>query len=355
MSRPVFLVGTTPFDPTESLERFASVLAEYAHRLPDGQQYGWLPNQVFENTDGLVPGNDEPLQPTAVTSTFRPAPGVSADQLRFEAIHYADAAIAGHAVFARLRDEDKVPPGARYQMSIPTPFTSCIFFDWDVVRDVWPVYEQQLFANVARMCAAIPHEDLAISWDVVAEFMIFAGARPREDYSLDELIAGIARALDAVPADVEAGLHFCYGGHNSNGNIETRSAEHQAWLTPALRELRDTELMTRYFNEIKAKTHRSIQWVHMPVPHQHEDEEYFAPLAELDLGDTELYLGLVHLSDGIERTSRKIAAAEHSVPAFGVAAACGLHPIVSGLDPEQVPAMIDYHRQVASIGETTTS
>jgi len=355
MSRSLFLVGTTPYDPAESLERFASVLGPHTRRFPDGQQYGWLPNQVFEDTKDLVPGNDEPLSPTAITSTFRPAPGTSVEDIRFGTIHYATAARAGYEAFRRLKDDGRLAPDARYQMSIPTAFTSCLFFDWDVVRGLWPVYERQLFENIAELYAAIPHDELAISWDVVAEFMLLTGPRPREQYTFEELVDGVARAIDAVPADVETGLHFCYGGHNSNGDIDTRSDVEKEWLTPALRDLRDTELMVEFFSAIDARAHRPIEWLHIPVPRQHDDDAYFAPLAGLDLGQTELYLGLIHLTDGVEGTARKIAAAERHVRNFGVAAACGLGPIVSGLSPDQIPAMIDYHREIAMIDESTAS
>ena len=42
---------------------------------------------------------------------------------------------------------------------------------------------------------------------------------------------------------------------------------------------------------------------HLPVPRNRTDEVYFAPLRTLRLHpETELYLGLVHYTDGIEGT-----------------------------------------------------
>ena len=63
----------------------------------------------------------------------------------------------------------------------------------------------------------------------------------------------------------------------------------------------------------------------MPVPPNRSDAAYFAPLSRLRLHpETELYLGLVHLVDGVAGTRQRMAAAEMVVPHFGVASECGL-------------------------------
>jgi hypothetical protein len=63
----------------------------------------------------------------------------------------------------------------------------------------------------------------------------------------------------------------------------------------------------------------------MPVPANRDDEAYFAPLRDLGTpADTELYLGLVHESDGVEGTRRRIAAAARVKKHFGIATECGM-------------------------------
>jgi hypothetical protein len=319
--------------------------------LPDGQQYGWMPGEGFAKTRGLVRGNDDPIQKTAIMETLRPQSGFQADDVLFERLQYAPAAIENYALFSKLREEGKIEPGVRYQMSIPTPFTMCICFDWDVVRELWPVLERRLLDNVAELEREIPHDDLAISWDVVAEFMLMVGQDARDSYSFEELVAGTARLIDAVPTDVEAGLHFCYGGHNSNGNIEYLSERDRRWLTPAVRPLTDTELMARTFTAIDRGTARDINWVHMPVPRHQDEYEYFAPLQDLSLGDeTDLYLGLIHLEDGVEGTRKKLDSASRTQLDFGVAAACGLgNPAYEPLTDEHIGEYLAYHRVVAEM------
>jgi hypothetical protein len=48
----------------------------------------------------------------------------------------------------------------------------------------------------------------------------------------------------------------------------------------------------------------------MPVLRNRNDDAYFAPLRRLTPHpETELYLGLVHFTDGVEGTRRRIATA----------------------------------------------
>ena len=350
MSRPVFFVGTSPYGYEETFRRFSDAVDGLATRLPDGQQSGWLPGDALARTAGLVPGHDEPIQPTAITKTYRPGPAVAASEVVFDQLFYSRAAADAYEEFARLRAAGTIADGTRYQVSVPTPFTSCLFFDWDVVRDLWPVFERAMFDEIEAISAAIPSRELAISWDVVSEFMLMATSESRASYSFDELVDGVRRCIDSVAEPIEVGLHFCYGGHNSNGNIDARSETEQKWLRPALRDLSDTEFMVSFFNAIKAAAHRPIQWLHVPVPQGHDDDAYYAPLEGLNLGrDTELYLGLVHLADDAAASRRKIDAARRHVGRFGVAAACGLGTVVSGITPERIPEMLERHRSLAEL------
>jgi hypothetical protein len=356
----VYLVGSAPFEPEEAFQRFAATLGTHAKRLPDGEQHGWLPLRVLDATRGLVPGNDEPIQdtgPSAVRSTLRVADGFEPSDIAFETLHYARAAGDSYAIFARLRDGGRIAPGTRFQIGIPTPFTASLIFDWDVARGLWEVYERRLLENVGEMLDAIPHEDLAISWDVVAEFMLLTAPSARDTYTPDELATAAARLVNSVPADVETGFHFCYGRHNSRGEVEFASEDERRLLAPTMRDISDTELMVEFFTAIHRNVTRSIDWLHIPVPRAHDDDEFYAPLARLPLdGHTELYLGLLHLDDGIEGTTRKLEAAQRTGVPFGIAAPCGfrastaqLPDSVRVLTLEATNAMIDYHRQVAEL------
>ena len=63
----------------------------------------------------------------------------------------------------------------------------------------------------------------------------------------------------------------------------------------------------------------------MPVPRDRDDVGYVAPLSGLRLpSSTRLYLGLVHYTDGVAGTRRRIETAASVYPEFGIATECGL-------------------------------
>jgi hypothetical protein len=342
MTRPVFLVGSVPFKDTEEVFRCCSgTLGKHLTCLPDGERGGWLPGEDFRRARGLMEGRGESLLNPPIRQTVRMSEGVAAQDLDFETLHYLPNAQASYAIFSRLKQSGVIAADTRYQVSIPSAFTGCIHFDHDQVRALWPAYEAALFRDVKRIMAAIPHDELAISWDVVDFGISLANPEPVDQYGFDELAAAIARAIDVVAPDIECGLHFCYGGHNSNGMPR-----------PGLnrREITDTELMTQFFNAIRARAARPINWLHVPVPRPRAEPEYFEPLGQLQRGpETQLYLGLLHVDDGVELTRNKVRTAESCVGPVGVAAACGLNPFVSGIPAERLPEVIDYHRRIAEL------
>jgi hypothetical protein len=102
-------------------------------------------------------------------------------------------------------------------------------------------------------------------------------------------------------------------------------------------------------NDTLPRIRRPIQFIHIPVPIERDDDAYFAPLHDLRLPDgTELYLGLAHFRDGRDGAQRRITAAARVVPDFGVATECGW-----GRRPEgrgggsDLDQLVDLHRELA--------
>jgi hypothetical protein len=80
------------------------------------------------------------------------------------------------------------------------------------------------------------------------------------------------------------------------------------------------------------------------VPRSRKDEAYFSALKGLQLHpETELYLGLVHYTDGLEGTQARIKAAQTAVGTFGVATECGMGRRL----PATIPDLLNLHAQVA--------
>jgi len=72
-------------------------------------------------------------------------------------------------------------------------------------------------------------------------------------------------------------------------------------------------------------------------------DAYFEPLASFQPPpELDLYLGLVHLSDGLPGARRRIGSAEKVLTDFGVATECGW----GRRDPETIPGLIALHRRI---------
>jgi len=329
MTAPVgaLLVGSVNYDDAETTIRTAAeILGARLRRIPDGEvgpRFHWIAFQpdVLALADGLERIGDEPILvgPLDVRA-LRLADGIEASDLVLPPLGYASAAIESYGTFRSLRDAGAVPAGVRFQVSLPTPVAVVgAFFAAEDRAAVEPVYRDALLRELDEILSVIPHEDLAIQWDVAVEFAIiesggyedrFGGAyRGWFDDEWTELVDRLAELIARVPADVEVGVHLCYG-----------DAGEQHFVEPA-----DTANLTRFANAIVAAAARDLTWLHLPVPIERDDDAYFAPLEGLELPEsTELYLGLVHREDGPEGAARRIAAAQRHVPVFGVATECGI-------------------------------
>jgi hypothetical protein len=335
--RSIHLVGGVPLEASEVFELAGASFGQLAKRLPDGEKKrGWLRPQapIVGRAAGMIPGGiARYLHMT--NQRYRPAPGQDLNAIDFGPLGYLAAARESYALFAAARAAGKIAPGTRFQISVPTAFGvmgHCI--DLDAVRDVWPVYERQLFAEINAIGREIPPGDLAVQWDIAVEITqsLDNPNGSMREFGAGELADSIARALDCLPEAIEGGIHLCYGD----------AGEDKHYVNP-----RDMGVMVAFHNAIAARAKHGIAWVHMPVPKEHEDEAYFAPLADLRLRpETELMLGLIHRLDGIEGAQRKLAATHKFAPAFGIGTECGMGRYFS---PDTIPEVFALHRQVAAL------
>lgn len=333
--RPVLLVGSVPLSDAEEVFRTASsILGDRVKRIPDGEtgvRTNWIGWQaaVFARNSAL-----EPISPDdkkyGIQVRYALRSGVAASDVEFDNLGYADAALESYATFARLKAEGTIRSSTRFQVCLPTPLAPVTSFVSQESRTVVePAYQRRMFAEQERICAAIPHDQLAIQWDTAIEFAVLEGVMP--NHLEDPKSQIISRLIDLggrVPSDVELGYHLCYG-----------DAGHRHFVQP-----KDTALLVEVANAICEGVKRPVNWVHMPVPRGRDDTDYFAPLAGLRLHpETELYLGLVHFTDGIDGTRRRMTAAEKVVADFGLATECGF-----GRRPsETVAPLMSLHRDAA--------
>ena len=339
------LVGSVNLPDAESVFRTVSThLGDRMHRIPDGEvgeRFYWIQFQTkrFDTMHGLsrIPG-----EPFLIRGIFDGRPfvideGVSADELVFPNLGYADAALTSFATFDRLRSEGVIAPGTRFQVSLPTPAAITGAFVVAENRAAFePAYERALFGELARILDGIPHDSLAIQWDTAVEFALLESASIRSTQAIrpwfDDVLGGVveraARQAAAVPEPVQVGYHLCYG-----------DVEESHFVQPT-----DAGNLAAVIDGVLRAAGRPIDWFHLPVPIERDDSAYFAPLASVRIPErTELYLGLLHHEDGVEGAERRIRAAATAQQRFGVATECGF-----GRGPsERTPGLLALHAAVA--------
>lgn len=349
MSQPqgALLVGSVNLpDAGTTIRTAAEVLGDRLKRIPDGEpgaRFHWIAFQpdLIARTPGIERVGDEPILLQGLDlRALRVADGVDPASIEFAPLGYAAAALESWTVFERLADEGVVPEGTRFQVSLPTPAAVVgAYFGPDQQAAVEPSYARALYRELGEILALVPHDRLAIQWDTAVEFALIEAA----DYDIayggayrawfPDVWAGVIdRAVDQasrVPEGVDLGFHLCYG-----------DAGEEHFVQP-----KDTANLARFAQALLDRAPRPVQWIHLPVPIDRDDDAYFAPLDDLRLPDgTELYLGLVHREDGQEGAQRRIAAASRHVPRFGVSTECGC-----GRAPrEQTVPLLETHREVAS-------
>jgi len=317
MTIPVHFVGSIALDtPDEVFDKAGELLGPHLRRVPDGEPGGrrlWISWQI------PVLRANESLTPAVSTGAgidllpLRLKDGVQPGEVHFGELGYAREARVSYLDFRSARDAGRLPPTVRFQVSLPTPHAVINSFcvPGDAPR-ILPAYEQAMLKEVGRICAAIPHDDLTIQWDVCIEMVQWDGrwpGAPQFPGMESVFAAAFGRLSRAVPDDVELGFHLCYGDLDAAHFVEP------ADLTKAV------ELA----NLILDNAGRHVTYLHMPVPVERDDEAYYAPLRLLRLpSGTELYLGLVHVADGVEGTRRRMAVARKFAPDFGIASECGI-------------------------------
>jgi hypothetical protein len=252
--------------------------------------------------------------------------------VEFPELRYAESAKESYREFKSLKKARKIAADVKFQVSLPTPVAVMSGF---IVPEsqalVEGPYTQALLKELEEIAASIPHHELAVQWDVCHEVLFMEGWQLETfvDRSKEGLLRRIVDVGNAVPNTIDLGYHLCYGDPGHKHLLEPNSLG----------------LCVELANAIVERSRRSIQWFHMPVPRGRADEAYFEPLKKLRLPPTtELYLGLVHLTDGASGARARIEAAQRYRSDFGVACECGF----GRRAPDTVLPLLDLHREVAT-------
>lgn len=349
-ARSVHLVGSLPLESSAAVfQTVGAALRTHAKRIPDGETgprrlFVAYQAERFRSVRGLeVVQELTMLEGTAFVFKwpfFALAAGVRGKELEFGPLGYAASAAASYSDFVRARRDGAIAPKTRFQVSLPTPVgVMAVFTVASSFREILAAYENAFLVELVKITGEIPHEDLAIQWDLALETEVsesldwLAAMLPpayevAKNLSRQEMMDSVGRLINSIPEEVEVGLHCCYGDFLGKHVVEPK----------------DGAVMTDLVNRLTDRLGRPLNYIHMPVPIARDDAEYFAPFKQLRLSpDTEVYLGLLHLQDGVEGARRRIAAAQRVFSTFGIATECGLGRIPL----EQLPSLLTLHRDVA--------
>jgi hypothetical protein len=341
MARNAHLVGSVGLENAETVfTTVADILGERCPRIPDGEtgQRGyWIrwQQQSFDASDDFqvelthvkIPGFKDAVE----RSFFRIKDGVDAAALDMGALGYGAEAVASYQIFAALQADGKIPQGARFQVSVPSPMallSGFVIFE-DRLR-AEPAIEAALARDIGIMQADIPADRLSLQWDVCYEIVGADGGPPLPyDDAIDGSVQRIARLCGLVNEAAELGIHLCYGDPG-----------HSHILEPA-----DLGTSVAFANGITAASPQRVDFMHMPVPRGRSDDAYFAALAGLTMpAETKLILGLVHHTDGAEGGRARMAAADKYVTDYDIATECGF----GRRDAETIPALLRIHREMCA-------
>jgi hypothetical protein len=318
MSRHVHFVGTIGLDSVEEVFATAGkMLGPHMLRCPDGETGGrrqWVMWQYpFLRSSPYLEPDRTKFIPEPAVCLLKLAPGVKPADIHFGELGYAREARVSYEDFLAARQSGSIPQKVRFQVCLPTPKAFMAFLTPEAAQAAEPAYERAMLQEVERICAAIPHRDLALQWDVCFEMLMWDGRfplMPRFPGIEADFRRTFARLCSVVPKDVQLGVHLCYGDND---------AKH--FVDPV-----DLSKAVELANLIIDSAGRPLNWMHMPVPANRADDAYFAPLAGLQRsnGLPEVFLGLVHAADGVEGTRKRMAAAARVLPDFGIATECGM-------------------------------
>ena len=344
MARDIYLVGSVPLPTTSAVfETMSATFGTLIKQIPDGEvgeRSDWITHLeiLFQNNSAFEP-SDEVFSvhgSSAKRVRYRMRPGIKPSDVQFASLGYADVAIESYGIFRRLRDAGKIAAGTRFQVDlVPAHSVIWLFVIEGEQALIDPIYNSAVLREMRQIADAIPHEDLAIQYDVAsAVFARLERGQPtpygrNKEEMVDRFATIISNLSDPVPVDIPLQFHFCYGDANHKHAIEPTDMGDMVSMANALTNI----------------IHRPINLIHMPVPRNRSDDAYFAPLRDLKLKpETELCLGLVHYTDGLEGASRRIDTARKYVRDFAIGTECGF----GRRDPKTIPALLDLHVKVAT-------
>jgi hypothetical protein len=359
VTREIFLVGSIrdrgePVQPADAVfdAYVRNNVASLMRYVPDGEQTGWAPGvslrvydeELFEPTGAAFPLTRRP-------TTFFDRPrtqyalreGRTTEDIAAVELGIADVAAHSYESFKKLKDAGKFSSDARFAATLAGPGT--LFARAALpLKTLRPLILEVFVAEIRRIVAAIPSEDLAVQLDLAAE-PEYEEVRRRpdafdnnsyayhQDWDLESTSSMIMEIANTLPEPVHLGFHLCAMYH-----IDESQGQ-------------DLNVHVDWANAICAKAARAVNYIHIPTVPSHTASD-FAVLDRLALHrETRLELGVIHIENGIDGARGLVNAAAESYPEFGVSAFCGLaQPSRKEYSaPHSLDEILQLHREVADL------
>jgi hypothetical protein len=345
MAHDVHLVGSVPLANAQQVfVTVASALGPSIKRIPDGETgerlswVGWL-GSVFAAIPQLELSDDiwRVHEAASAHRLYRLKPGAKASDIRIDTLPYGEFARESYAVFRRLRDAGKIPAATKFQVDFaPAHSAARSHVVEALLLEMEPIFNGAIMREIDRISAMIPHDDLAFQFDTAsAVFAVLqTGKFGRHGKTREEAAANFTALLSTlgnhVPSDVDLLYHFCYGDNNHRHSVEPI----------------DMGDMVDMANRLTRTVERSINLIHMPVPRDRHDDAYFMPLRNLKLApQTEIALGLVHLTGGLDGIKERMMTARRHLRSFAIATECGF----GRRKTDTIPDLLPLHAEAAKL------
>lgn len=337
----VHLVGSVPLANSAAVFRtIAAGAGDHVRRLPDGET-GPRNNWIRFIQEQLAARPDMEVDPTVPPIKWVQWDGKhlrDIHRLRFKrgtdlakvsfATGYADMAIESFAIFDGLQTQGVIPTQARFLVCMATSLAPGYNYISPASRsDFVRLFTDHLIGEIAKIARAVPHDRLAVQWDVCQEVLMWENYYGQQHAGWQGEIIDVQKRLgEAVPTGAHLGYHLCYG-----------SPADEHLLMP-----KDMGVIVEMANGIVEAVQRPVEFFHLPIPKDRSDDSFFAPLDGLCMDSyTELHLGLVHLGDEAG-DAKRLAAARRHANVDGIGTECGW----GRKNPEQIPALLAQHRRL---------
>ena len=356
----VFLVGSVPLEPvSEVFELCARTVGDRVFAMPDGEpgaRQWWivgLERTTYSQHPDLELDPDNSGPPHVYgefINLYRRKAGVTDFSLKGH-LPYAADAIKSYGDFRRLKEAGTIPEDVRFQVAMPTPNAATLMYFADVERDwadMQAAYAEAAINEIDVMLEEIPADDLVIQWDYATELGDIISASTGEPSGGHEVapwvpVGNLEETLDrwtsadyvrpiteAIPSDVMIGWHLCLG----------------TWPRQPMATPHDLAPVVEAANRLVANTPRRVDFMHIPTTRE-ADEAFFAPLADLDVGDARVFLG-IEGGDGAEELHRRVLAARKALPSFGISHYCGYGRDSADRMPELLGLLRDESERLAA-------